>query len=112
MSAKEGFEQLSAGEQEAWLREKANWIRLSAMTMTNHAKLGHTGGDLSSADILATLYLGQILRVNPSEPHWQQRDRFVMSKGHNSGAFYSVLARRGFFPLKELKTFMDPQSML
>jgi transketolase len=112
MSAKEGFEQLSAGEQEAWLREKANWIRLSAMSMTHHAKLGHTGGDLSSADILATLYLGQVLRVNPDEPRWELRDRFVMSKGHCSGAFYSALAQRGFFPLKQLKTFMDPLSML
>jgi transketolase len=107
------FEQLSHPKDRAdWLQEKANWIRLSAMTMTNHAKLGHTGGDLSSADILATLYLGRILRVNPADPHDAQRDRFVMSKGHCSGAFYSTLAQRGFFPLSELKTFMDPLSKL
>lgn len=80
--------------------------------MTHHAKLGHTGGDLSAADILATLYLGQILRVDPNAPQWPQRDRFVMSKGHCSGAFYSTLALRGFFPLDELKTFMDPLSRL
>lgn len=107
------FEKIShPNERSAWLRQKANWIRLSAMTMTHHAKLGHTGGDLSSADILATLYLGQILRVNPDEPHWALRDRFVMSKGHCSGAFYSTLAQRGFFPLDQLRTFMDPLSML
>jgi transketolase len=94
------------------LRVHANWIRMSAMTMTHHAKLGHTGGDLSAADILATLYIGQILRVDPNQPRWALRDRFVMSKGHCSGAFYSTLALRGFFPLTELKTFMDPLSML
>lgn len=80
--------------------------------MTHHARLGHTGGDLSAADILATLYLGEVLRVDPSNPGWPQRDRFVMSKGHCSGAFYSTLAQRGFFPLAQLRTFMDPLSML
>lgn len=99
-------------EQREWLRAKANWIRLSAMKMTHHSKLGHTGGDLSSADILATLYLGQVLKVDPDAPGWAQRDRFVMSKGHCSGAFYSTLALRGYFPLSQLKTFMDPLSML
>jgi transketolase len=110
---KKRFEELSdPDEQRAWLSWKANWIRLSAMTMTHHAKLGHTGGDLSSADILATLYLGHILQVDPANAHWPQRDRFVMSKGHCSGAFYSTLAQRGFLPLEQLKTFMDPLSKL
>ena len=95
-----------------WLQHKANWIRLSAMTMTNHARLGHTGGDLSCADILSVLYLGEILRVDPSQPRWPQRDRFILSKGHCAGAFYSTLAARGFFPVEQLKTFMDPLSML
>ncbi len=96
----------------AELKRKANQIRLSAMTMTNHSGLGHTGGDLSSADILATLYLGGVLRVDPAHPKWPQRDRFIMSKGHCSGAFYSTLAARGYFPSEMLKTFMDPLSML
>lgn len=96
----------------ARLKEQANWIRLSAMTMTNHSQLGHTGGDLSSADILATLYLGGILRVDPQRPRWPERDRFILSKGHCSGAFYSALALKGFFPREQLKTFMDPLSML
>jgi transketolase len=113
MNSESKFETLKRLEDKAkWLSEKANWIRLSAMTMTHHAKLGHSGGDLSSADILATLYLGQILNVNPESPRWEQRDRFVMSKGHCSGAFYSTLAARGFFPVERLKTFMDPLSML
>jgi len=94
------------------LRLKANRIRFSAMTMTHHSGLGHTGGDLSSADILATLYFGQVLRLDPSQPDWPQRDRFIMSKGHCSGAFYSTLAFRGFFPEEMLGTFMDPLSKL
>jgi transketolase len=94
------------------LRRKGNWIRLSAMTMNHHAQLGHTGGDLSSADILAVLYLGGVLRVDPAQPRWEQRDRFILSKGHCSGAFYSTLAARGFFPLDWLKTYMDPLSLL
>jgi transketolase len=82
------------------------------MTMTNHARLGHTGGDLSSADILSVLYLGGVLRVDPSQPLWQQRDRFILSKGHCAAALYSTLAARGFFPVDQLKTFMDSLSML
>jgi transketolase len=96
----------------SWLEHQANRIRLSAMTMTNHSGLGHTGGDLSAADILATLYLGGILQVDPENPVWAQRDRFIMSKGHCSGAFYSALAFRGFFPQAMLSTFMDPLSRL
>jgi transketolase len=94
------------------LRHQANLIRFSAMSMTHHAGLGHTGGDLSAADILATLYLGNILNVDPANPAWPQRDRFIMSKGHCSGAFYSALALKGFFPREMLGTFMDPLSML
>jgi transketolase len=94
------------------LKRQADEIRLSAMTMTNHSRLGHTGGDLSASDILATLYLGDVLNVNPAVPDWPQRDRFIMSKGHCSGAFYSTLAFRGFFPRSMLATFMDPLSML
>jgi transketolase len=94
------------------LRQLANQIRYSAMTMTHHSGLGHTGGDLSSADILATLYLGGILKVTPSDPAWPGRDRFIMSKGHCSGAFYSTLAFAGFFPRAMLGTYMDPLSRL
>jgi transketolase len=102
----------SAAENAEWLHRKANWIRLSAMTMNHHACLGHTGGDLSSADILAVLYFGGILRLDPAQPRWPQRDRFILSKGHGAAAFYSTLAARGFFPVELLKTYMDPLSML
>lgn len=94
------------------LANLANQTRISAMTMTNHSGMGHTGGDLSSSDILTCLYLGGILNLAPENPAWEQRDRFIMSKGHCSGAFYSTLAARGFFPKERLKTFMDPLSML
>lgn len=94
------------------LLEAAQWLRISAMTMTHHAGIGHTGGDLSAADILATLFLGGVVRVRPGQPLWPERDRFIMSKGHCSGVFYSTLAARGFFPVDTLKTFMDPLSKL
>lgn len=100
------------GGRASWLQQKANWIRLSAMTMNHHAKLGHTGGDLSSADILATLFLGSVLSIDPANPHWPQRDRFILSKGHGAASYYSTLAASGFFPNEQLKTYMDPLSML
>ena len=96
----------------AWLSVEANRIRFSAMSMTHHAGIGHTGGDLSSADILTTLYLGGVLDLRTEEPHWAERDRFIMSKGNCSGAFYSVLAARGIFPKTWLATYMDPLSKL
>jgi transketolase len=95
-----------------WLKTKANWIRLSAMTMNHHAKLGHTGGDLSSADILAVLFLGGVLKLDAARPRWPQRDRFILSKGHGAAAYYSTLAARGFFGIDQLNTYMDPLSML
>ncbi|HTJ30380.1 MAG TPA: transketolase [Acidobacteriaceae bacterium] len=103
---------MTDGELIARLQRRANQTRVSAMTMTNHANLGHTGGDLSASDILTSLYLGDVLQLDPNNPQWPQRDRFIMSKGHCSGAFYSTLAARGFFPEEQLKTFMDPLSML
>lgn len=96
----------------AELAQAAQWLRISAMTMTHHAGIGHTGGDLSAADILATLFLGGVVRVRPDQPHWPERDRFIMSKGHCAGVFYSTLAARRFFPAETLKTFMDPLSKL
>src|SRR5215475_10356839 len=88
MSEATKIDAVPEGERGTWLKRRANWIRISAMTMNNHAQLGHTGGDLSSADILATLYLGGVLGVDAANPRWPQRDRFILSKGHCSGAFY------------------------
>jgi transketolase len=93
------------------LRERALWIRRRSFRMVYEAQLGHPGGDFSAADILATLYFG-VLRYDPRKPNDPNRDRFVMSKGHCTGAFYSVLAAAGYFPEDMLSTYMQPQSML
>ena len=79
--------------------------------MVHRARLGHPGGDLSSADILVSLYFG-VLRVDPACPGDAARDRFIMSKGHCSAALYSTLALRGFFPWEELAEYMKPLSRL
>lgn len=94
-----------------WLHQQANRVRIRALRMVHHSKIGHVGGDMSSADILTTLYLA-ILNLDPAQPNAPNRDRFIMSKGHCSGAFYSVLAMRGFFPEALLDTYMDPLSKL
>lgn len=94
-----------------WLHQQANRVRINALRMVHHAGIGHTGGDMSSADILTTLYFS-ILNLDPANPSAPARDRFIMSKGHCSGAFYSILARRGFFPESLLATYMDPLSKL
>ncbi len=86
------------------LSELARRIRIHSVQMTHDAHSSHVGSCLSCADILAVLY-SKVLRVRPSEPHWPDRDRFIMSKGHASAALYAVLAERGFFPVDDLKTF-------
>lgn len=93
------------------LREKATTIRRRDLAMIHEAGMGHTGGDLSSVDILVTLYFG-VLRLDPSRPDDPTRDRFIMSKGHSSGALYNTLAESGFFPVDELSTYMQPESRL
>ncbi|MGC8598208.1 MAG: transketolase [Thermoplasmata archaeon] len=90
---------------------RANEIRRLAIDMIYNAQSGHPGGSLSSADILSALYF-KVLRVDPKNPLWEERDRFVLSKGHASAAYYAALALRGFFPLEDLKTFRRIGSML
>jgi len=90
---------------------RANEIRKLAIDMIYNAQSGHPGGSLSSADILSALYF-KVLRVDPKNPRWEERDRFVLSKGHASAAYYAALALRGFFPLEDLKTFRKIGSML
>lgn len=102
---------ISVQDRVAQIRGRANWIRRRSFQMVYEAKMGHPGGDMSAADILATLYFG-VLRYDPTNPLDPGRDRFVMSKGHCSGAFYSTLAAAGYFPVDELSTYMKPQSRL
>lgn len=111
MSVKSSSVSSGADERVERIRAKALWIRRRALRMVFDAKLGHPGGDFSAADILATLYFG-VLRYDPAKPRDPGRDRFIMSKGHCTGAFYSVLAAAGYFPEANLETYMKPLSRL
>ena len=75
------------------LRKLANEIRKQSVIITHRAQSGHPGGSLSEADILAALYFYK-LRINPKNPHWEDRDRFVLSKGHASPGYYAALAMK------------------
>ncbi len=93
------------------IKQQATKNRIQALKMVFTAGQGHIGGDFSSMDILVTLYKA-VLNVCPENPTKPDRDRFIMSKGHCTGAFYSTLAHSGFFPVEELKTYMEPLSRL
>ncbi len=93
------------------LKRIANDIRVWSIKMIYRAQSGHPGGALSAADILAVLYFHE-MRVDPKNPEWPDRDRFVLSKGHASAAYYAALAMRGFFPEEDLLTFRDVNSYL
>ena len=95
----------------AELQSRANAIRRTALSMVHRAGLGHPGGDLSVADILATLYLA-VLNVDPRQPHKPDRDRLILSKGHCSAALYATLAEAGFLSASDLLTFAQPLSRL
>lgn len=93
------------------LKLKARKVREDIIEEVYSAKSGHPGGSLSIADILTVLYFRE-MNVNPKKPDWEDRDRFVLSKGHCSPALYSCLAERGFFPVEDLKTFRNINSYL
>ena len=93
------------------LRHVANEVRKGVVVGTHAAKSGHPGGSLSAADILTYLYFEE-MSVDPEDPRWDKRDRFVLSKGHAAPALYSVLALRGFFTVEELETLRHIGSRL
>ncbi len=93
------------------LRRTATLVRLDILEELTRAGSGHPGGSLSCADILTYLYFRE-MRVDPANPAWEGRDRFVLSKGHAAPALYAVLARRGFFPREELRTLRQLDSHL
>lgn len=93
------------------LREVARQIREGVIDTVYHQKQGHVGGPLSMADLLAVLYF-ETMDINPAQPQWKDRDRFVLSKGHSGIALYVALALRGYFPYEELRTFDDLNSRL
>jgi transketolase len=93
------------------LMKTANEIRKSIVTAVYSAKSGHPGGSLSAADIYTYLYFEE-LNIDPKDPKKQDRDRFVLSKGHTAPGLYSTLAHRGFFPVEDLKTLRHTGSYL
>ena len=92
-------------------RELARRIRLHALRMTGLSGGSHIGAVLSMADIVATLY-GSVLKVDPSNPSWIDRDRFILSKGHAGAGVYAALAERGFFEIEKLATHYQDGSEL
>lgn len=82
-----------------YLQKKANQIRKDIVTLIHHAKCGHIGGDLSVTDILVDLYYKQ-MNISPENVNDENRDRFILSKGHSVEALYCVLADKGFFQKK------------
>ena len=77
------------------IEDKAKAIRRWVVKSTTNAKSGHPGGSLSATDIIATLYFS-VLKHRPNEPNWQDRDRFILSKGHAAPALYAALAETGY----------------
>lgn len=89
----------------------AKRIRAHSLRMVHAANSSHIGSCLSMADILAALY-GSALRVDPARPRWEDRDRFILSKGHGAAAVYAVLAECGFFPVADLESYCREGSKL
>ncbi len=85
------------------LNDTARQLRVDVLKMLNTARSGHTGGSLSALDVLTVLFF-HAMRHDPTNPHWADRDRFVLSKGHAAPALYACLAHAGYFPREDLKT--------
>ena len=93
------------------LEEIAKILRRHVITMTAKAGSGHPGGCLSAADIVTALFF-KVLRHRPHDPHWVDRDRFILSKGHSAPLLYAALAESGYFPVEELSTLRKLDSRL
>lgn len=86
-------------------------VRMGVLTGTHGAKAGHPGGSLSAADLFTYLYFKE-MRIDPANPRWEDRDRFVLSKGHTAPGLYAALANRGYFPVEDLPTLRHIDSYL
>jgi len=93
------------------LQKKANEVRKGIVTAVHSAKAGHPGGSLSAADIFTYLYFEE-MNIDPENPKMEDRDRFVLSKGHTAPGLYAALANRGYFPVEDLKTLRKIGSYL
>ena len=93
------------------LQKQANEIRKGILNAVFSAKSGHPGGSLSAADMMTYLYFEE-MNIDPKQPQMEERDRFVLSKGHCAPGLYSTLANRGFFPVEDLKTLRHIGSYL
>lgn len=94
--------QFSLSEQH--LADIAQRVRINILKSVHHARGGHIGGPLSAVELIVDLYFRE-LNVDPDKPLWEDRDRFILSKGHSAIALYAVLAEKGFFPVSELMSF-------
>ena len=97
--------------EEKELQLRAVSVREGVLTSTHGAKAGHPGGSLSAADLFTYLYFKE-MRIDPKNPRWDGRDRFVLSKGHTAPGLYSALAQRGYFPVEDLPTLRHIDSYL
>lgn len=93
------------------LQKRANEVRKGIVTAVHSAKAGHPGGSLSAADVFTFLYYEE-MNIDPENPEKEDRDRFVLSKGHTAPGLYSTLANRGYFPVEDLKTLRKLGSYL
>ena len=94
------------------LQKHALEVRRGILTATHAAKSGHPGGSLSATDIMTFLYFEEMQNLDPKDPKKPDRDRFVLSKGHNAPGYYSVLAEKGYFPKEDLVTLRHTGSYL
>ncbi len=86
-------------------------VRMGIIESTHSAKAGHPGGSLSATEIFTYLYFKE-MNIDPKNPKWEDRDRFVLSKGHTAPGLYATLAHRGYFPVEDLKTLRKIDSYL
>lgn len=93
------------------LNKKAREIRREIVTMVHRANSGHVGGSLGATELVVALYY-HIMKHRPEDPKWEERDRFILSKGHCTPVIYAALADCGYFPKEDLKTFRRPGSHL
>ncbi|MEZ4515666.1 MAG: hypothetical protein R3C44_02115 [Chloroflexota bacterium] len=94
----------------AALEEKAVEVRLDILDSTTRAGSGHPSSSFSAVEVVLALYFGGVLRYRPDDPHWPERDRFIMSKGHAAPLLYAALAHAGYFDRSELNRLRQVDS--